>query len=249
VGSGKKRKENGPFEALRALKDKLSAEGEKGPPKKPAPEPPKRAAAATPDDEAFLFQRLLAGVKPLDRSRGRVPKERGDRAEGQGKSPALPGAARTMAERAAERGPEAEEAEAFAVHERLRELVENGARFEVADDGQRIEGRRLDLPLEALRRLRRGLLPIDARLDLHGMRLQEARTELEQFLRTTRARGERCLLVVHGKGDHSPQGVGVLRGEMGAWLSQGGSSQHVAAFVTACEGEGGEGAVYVLLRR
>jgi DNA-nicking Smr family endonuclease len=55
--------------------------------------------------------------------------------------------------------------------------------------------------------------------------------------------------VVHGKGEHSPQGVGVLRGEMAAWLSQGASSQHVAAFASAAERDGGEGAIYVLLRR
>jgi DNA-nicking Smr family endonuclease len=64
-----------------------------------------------------------------------------------------------------------------------------------------------------------------------------------------RARGERCVLVIHGKGEHSPQGAGVLRGEMAAWLSQGAASEHVAAFTTAGEHDGGEGAVYVLLRR
>ncbi|MGP6159215.1 MAG: Smr/MutS family protein, partial [Vulcanimicrobiaceae bacterium] len=251
LGGGKKRKESGPFEALRALKDKLSAEAEeeKAPPKKAVQVPVKRTAPPQPEDEALLLHRLLSGVKPLDKSRGRVPKERGERSEGDGTSSAPPGRGKNTAERAVERGRETEQAEAAAVQARLHELVEGGERFEVSDDGRRIEGRRVDLPLEALRRLRRGLLPIDARLDLHGMRVQEARGELDLFLRTMRARGERCLLVVHGKGEHSPQGMGVLRGEMGAWLSQGASSQHVAAFVTAREGDGGEGAVYVLLRR
>jgi DNA-nicking Smr family endonuclease len=101
----------------------------------------------------------------------------------------------------------------------------------------------------ALRRLRRGLLPIDGRLDMHGMMLQEARAQLELFLRTMRARGERCVLVIHGKGEHSPNGSGVLRGEISAWLSQGSSSEHVAAFASAQTQDGGEGAVYVLLRR
>jgi DNA-nicking Smr family endonuclease len=103
--------------------------------------------------------------------------------------------------------------------------------------------------MDALRRMRRGLLPIDARMDLHGMGAGDARAQLEIFLRTTRARGERCVLVIHGKGEHSPQGRGVLRGEIAAWLSQGPSSEHVAAFATAGEADGGEGAVYVLLRR
>jgi DNA-nicking Smr family endonuclease len=100
-----------------------------------------------------------------------------------------------------------------------------------------------------LRRLRRGLLPIDARLDLHGMGAREARMQLELFLRTMRARGERCVLVIHGKGEHSAGGMAILRGEIAAWLSQGSSSEHVAAFATAREDDGGEGAVYVLIRR
>ena len=95
----------------------------------------------------------------------------------------------------------------------------------------------------------RGNLPVDGRLDLHGMGAREAKGQLELFLRTMRSRGERCVLVIHGKGSHSPQGLGVLRGEIAAWLSQGASSVHVAAFATAAESDGGGGAVYVLLRR
>jgi DNA-nicking Smr family endonuclease len=131
----------------------------------------------------------------------------------------------------------------------VRPLVAERGGFEVADDCRRVEGRRVDLPMDALRRLRRGRLPIDARLDLHGMAVREARVQLELFLRTMRARGERCVLIIHGKGTHSPQGAGVLRGEIAAWLAQSASSEHVAAFATAGEHDGGEGAVYVLLRR
>jgi len=249
VGAGKKRKGSGPFEGLRALKEKLASEEKKPETKKPEPPRANRAAPPEAEDEAFLFHRMFAGVRPLDRSPGRVPKDRGERSDAGGKPASSRNAGPGVADRAAARGLEAEQAEAAAVRDRLRELVEGGARFEVADDGRRIEGRRVDLALDAVRRLRRGVLPIDARLDLHGMRVQEARVQLDLFLRTMRARGERCLLVVHGKGEHSPQGVGVLRGEMGAWLSQGPSSQHVAAFATAREADGGEGAVYVLLRR
>jgi DNA-nicking Smr family endonuclease len=72
---------------------------------------------------------------------------------------------------------------------------------------------------------------------------------VETFLSEKRARGDRCVLIVHGKGEHSPGGFGILRGEMSAWLSQGMSSAHVAAFSTASPEDGGEGAVYVLLAR
>jgi DNA-nicking Smr family endonuclease len=64
-----------------------------------------------------------------------------------------------------------------------------------------------------------------------------------------RGQRERTVLVIHGKGEHSPMGIGVLRGEIAAWLSQGPSSEHVAAFATARESDGGAGAVYILLRR
>src|SRR6185312_6693630 len=102
------------------------------------------------------------------------------------------------AERAVARSDEIAKAEADAVHAQLRCLVEGGSRFEVEDDGTRVEGRRVDLPMDALRKLRRGLLPIDARVDLHGLGVRESRAHLEQFLKTTRERGERCVLVIHG---------------------------------------------------
>jgi DNA-nicking Smr family endonuclease len=234
--AAKKSKARGPFEALRVLKDELKKKELEAPSRKPAPPPPPRATPAEPEDDAVLLNRLFAGVEPLDRSRGgRVPKQKVERA--------------TSVDEQVKRVREVAHAEAEAVHEHLRSLVEGRARFEVADDGQRVEGRRIDVPPEMLRRLRRGLVPVDARLDLHGMGVPEARGQLELFLRTTRSRGERCVLVVHGKGQHSPRGMGVLRGEIAAWLSQGASSEHVAAFATSSVADGGEGAVYVLLRR
>jgi DNA-nicking Smr family endonuclease len=238
VAGKKKKGAPGPFDALRALKEELAKkeEAKKEPARAKAPPPvaPKRAPDE-PEDEALLLHRLFAGVEPLDRTKGRMPKQHVER------SPAV--------ERQAKRGADAAQRDAEAVHEHLRSLVEARTRFEVADDGRRVEGRRVDLPMDALRRLRRGMLPIDGRLDLHGMSAREARAQLELFLRTMRARGERCVLVIHGKGEHSPGGLPVLRGEIAAWLSQGASSEHVAAFATASEADGGEGAVYVLLRR
>jgi DNA-nicking Smr family endonuclease len=236
----RKNRKDGPFESLRELKEELARkeqekEQEKQGSKLAPPAPMRSRKPDAPDDEAVLLHRLFAGVEPLDRSRGRLPRQRVERS--------------AAAERAATRGPDEARAEADAVHEHLRALVEGGARFEVADDGRRVEGRRIDVSMVALRRLRRGLLPIDGRLDMHGMMLQEARAQLELFLRTMRARGERCVLVIHGKGEHSPNGSGVLRGEISAWLSQGSSSEHVAAFASAQARDGGEGAVYVLLRR
>ncbi|HEY6461898.1 MAG TPA: Smr/MutS family protein, partial [Polyangiaceae bacterium] len=229
----------GPFDALRVLKDQMKRQDEdRKPPaaKKVAAPPAPARQPAEPEDEALLLHRLFAGVQPLDRKGGtRVPRQKVER------SPAV--------ERKAKAGQDAARAEAEAVHDHLRSLVEGATRFEVSDDGHRVEGRRVDLPPDAIRRLRRGNFPVDARLDLHGMRAGEARGQIELFLRTMRARGERCVLVIHGKGAHSLQGMAVLRGEIAAWLSQGPSSEHVAGFATASDADGGEGAVYVLLRR
>jgi DNA-nicking Smr family endonuclease len=232
-----KPKGRGPFESLRGLREELAKKDASG--KKPAAAPaapPRRPARdEQPEDEALLLHRMFAGVRPLDHTRSsRVPV--------QAVEPSA--AAQRMAA-----AREVARAEAEAVHERLRSLVEGTARFEVTDDGRRVEGRRGDVPMDLVRKLRRGLFPVDARLDLHGMGAGEARGQLELFLRTMRARGERCVLVVHGKGEHSPRGVGVLRGEIGAWLSQGTASEQVAAFSTARDADGGEGAVYVLIRR
>jgi len=248
-----KRTRGGPFEALRPLKEELARKGDVASSKKAKPTTgegrvlaasrmvaPSRAESAqvsseSENDEALLLHRSFAGVRPLDRARGRVTRQIVERSE--------------AVERAATRMRDSERTDADVVHEHLRALIDGQARFEVEDDGRNVEGRRLDLPRDALRRLRRGLLPIDARLDLHGLRVERAREQLESFLRMTRARGERCVLVVHGKGDHSPGGLGVLRGEMAAWLSQGAASEHVAGFATATGHDGGHGAVYVLLRR
>jgi DNA-nicking Smr family endonuclease len=239
VGKKQDKPGPGPFDALRTLRDELArnAQGAAAAPRKPAPartpvvtDPPRES-----DEEALLLHRMYAGVTPLGGTRARVPKQVLDKS--------------VSAARTAKRAADAAEADAAAVHARLRALVEGRERFEVADDGKRVEGRRIDLPMDVVRRLRRGSLPVDARLDLHGMSVREARAQLELFLRTMRSRGERCVLVIHGKGEHSPDGMGILRGEIAAWLSQGASSEHVAAFATASEHDGGEGAVYVLLRR
>jgi len=213
----------------------------KKPPPPPPPTPQRRESSLTKQerdeldalershDDEFFFSRLMGGVQPLGQDkRGRVTT-----------APKLPP---REAKTTKAHDPDAE------VREHLMNLVEGGARFEVTDDGKRLEGRRLDLADSTYRRLRRGELPIDARLDLHGKRAEDARDALERFLKEKRARRDRVVLVIHGRGEHSPAGVGVLRGEIAAWLSQGRASQHVAAFATAQGEEGGEGALYVLLR-
>ncbi len=224
------------------LEDEAAARAQKGQKPVKVAEPAeararsKAAAKADPHEDAESFHRMMSGVKPLDEAKAqRLPKALDVKLERTRVTQA------DLAERA--------KTEAEQVHEHLRQLVDGASRFEVIDDGKRVEGRRVDLAPQVLRSLRRGAVPVDARLDLHGKSEGEAREELTTFLREKRARGERCVLVIHGKGEHSPKGVGVLRGEIAAWLSQGRASEYVGAFVTALADDGGEGAVYVLLRR
>ena len=236
---------------LEGLKTKLDAEQKadeerrkaavaKGKPLAPprAPPPPRRAepsrTPASDLDDQMSFHRMMSGVTPLDTSaKSRVPMT----------TEVQPGAQRLKA--AEVKAKAAVEAEHALAH--LHSIVDDVARFEVSDDGRRVAGRRVDTPPELVRSLRRGLLPVDGRLDLHGLSSLQAQERLVEFLRTMRTQNERCVLVIHGKGERP--GAGVLRGEMAAWLSQGKAREHVAAFATARDDDGGEGAVYVALRR
>jgi DNA-nicking Smr family endonuclease len=121
--------------------------------------------------------------------------------------------------------------------------------FELEDDGSTLRGRRQDLDPGLLRKLRGGALRPTATLDLHGSRAEDARGLLAHFLERQKAQGHRVVLVICGRGTHSPGGAGVLRAELGTWLSAGPASRHVLAFTSARPEEGGDGAVYVLLRK
>jgi DNA-nicking Smr family endonuclease len=249
--SKKKKKEKldpkSPFAVLHGVKAKLAKDEEesarakvgKSSARAPAPrERPRPDSASTEAEDRLSFHRMMSGVTPIEQTKGRVPR-----------SAQVPPSGELVPRGRGAEAIAAVKDEEEAVHAHLRALIEGKERFEVEDDGRRISGRRVDLPIDALRKLRRGTTPIDARVDLHGLGVTEARATVEAFLRDKRVAGERCVLIIHGKGEHSPRAQPVLRGEIGAWLSQGAASEHVAAFVTADGGDGGEGAVYVLLRR
>ena len=98
---------------------------------------------------------------------------------------------------------------------------------------------------DVLRRLRRGEWSIQAQVDLHGHRVDEAREALVEFLRESVRRGRRCVRVVHGKGRGSAGKLPVLKGKVRHWLAQ---RDEVIAFCQARGADGGAGAVMVLLR-
>lgn len=109
-------------------------------------------------------------------------------------------------------------------------------------------------PLAALeertrRRLSRGLLELDARIDLHGMRQERAFAALISFLRHAQARGDRLVLVITGKGRAGEEGRGVLREAVPSWLARREFRALVVGFEEAGRRHGGAGALYVRLRR
>ena len=105
--------------------------------------------------------------------------------------------------------------------------------------------RRPEIGLDVVRKLRRGGWAIQAQIDLHGLRRDEARAQLNTFVREAAAQGLRCVRVVHGKGLGSPGREPVLKAKVRSWLVQ---KNEVLAFVQARPAEGGNGALVVLLR-
>lgn len=97
---------------------------------------------------------------------------------------------------------------------------------------------------DLLKKLRQGQWPIQAYLDLHGMQRDQARAALSNFLHKSKQARLRCVCVIHGKGINSRQAA-VLPAKVRSWLSQ---SELVQAFCPANPHDGGDGALYVLLR-
>jgi DNA-nicking Smr family endonuclease len=101
-------------------------------------------------------------------------------------------------------------------------------------------------------RLARGREAIDASLDLHGLTQAEAHAALAHFLRRSRAHGARLVLVITGKGARSDDFTadrGVLRRQVPLWLKSAELRDYVIGFDAAHAAHGGEGALYVRLRR
>jgi len=113
------------------------------------------------------------------------------------------------------------------------------------DTDEHLSYRRAGIGPDVTRKLRRGHWAIQAQIDLHGLRRDEARAQLAQFIRAARQQGLRCVRVVHGKGLGSPGKTPVLKGHVQGWLVQ---KKEVLAFVQARPADGGAGALVVLLQ-
>lgn len=107
-------------------------------------------------------------------------------------------------------------------------------------------------------RLQRGQMPIEARLDLHGRQQTAAHRELTAFINASHAVGRRCVLIITGKGTPRAEDAdeimpdrqrGVLKRQVPLWLSEPGLREKVLSVQPAQRQHGGDGALYVLLRR
>lgn len=113
------------------------------------------------------------------------------------------------------------------------------------DTDDALSFRRRGIGIDVVRKLRRGVWVLQGELDLHGLRRDEARERLAEFLRESARTGTRCVRIVHGKGHGSPGREPVLKAKVKSWLVQ---RSEVLAFTYARASDGGHGALIVLLK-
>ena len=170
--------------------------------------------------EASLFRRAMNDVAPLPPS-GRVSPE--------------PPRVRPVA-----RQRQLDEREALA--QSLSDEIDIAQMLETDD---RLSFRRPGVGNDALRKLRCGHWVVQARLDLHGLRRDDAREAVAAFVAQGARDGLRCVRVIHGKGLGSVDRQPVLKEKVMRWLAQ---REEVIAFCQAPPFAGGSGALLVLLR-
>ncbi len=105
-----------------------------------------------------------------------------------------------------------------------------------------------EIDLKTFKKIKRGAMTIDYRLDLHHMTRHEAKLSLINHVQLARRQGGRCFLAITGRGDAS-KGTGVIRKELPLWLETAPLNQYVYAYKQAARHDGGDGAFYLLLRR
>ena len=187
---------------------------------------PGQPADATPEPgpicDELAFAGAVADVRTLDQRRGRVTPLAGARV-----------------------------APSTAEQRRREELDQLGdaADFDLSFSDHHVVGRAHDVGRDIVAKLANGQFAVGAHVDLHGMVLEDALSRVDAFLLEEQRRGRRCLLVITGKGRNSPNQKGVLREAVPEWLASGPSARRVLALVTARPCDGGEGALYVLLRK
>lgn len=208
--------------AFEGLKEKITQAQE--PSEAPPKEEPRNSDL---EDEMGFFFDAMAGVTPLPEDQRRSVHGLGSRAK-----PSHP--------------PTDESRE---VMEQLRGLVRGSVELDITFSDEYIEGAVQGFSRKLMKKLKRGELPVQAHIDLHGLTKQEAETEVVNFLLESFRSGLRCVLIVHGRGLNSPENLPVLKEGLPQWLNRGRVRKMVLAFATARPYDGGTGATYVFLRQ
>jgi len=210
-------------DSFRDLKTLLKSKSISLPDRQPLDVPIQRIEVS-PEVEEKLFRKAMEGVKP-------IPK---NKVVGRKIQIELPEATRNR-----------EDTEAL---EKLANLVRYGTGFTVSDTPEYIEGTGYNVPPSIARRLHQGDFSIQAHVDLHGLRVDDAKETFEQFLDWAVTTGRRGVLIVHGRGLSSPSEP-ILKNKVKEWLTRGPWRKWVVAYCSARKCDGGAGATYLLLRQ
>jgi DNA-nicking Smr family endonuclease len=170
------------------------------------------------DPDATLFREAMRDVKPIAARQPVLPEKR--------KPPARA---------------------TFTAADRKRVLVESLEGFgesDITDSGDEIAFRREGVQTAVLRKLKRGEYRVESVCDLHGLRVEEAKHALREFLAESLARSLRCVRVIHGKGHGSGPRGPVIKTAVNMILRK---TAPVLAFTSARRVDGGTGAINVLL--
>jgi DNA-nicking Smr family endonuclease len=128
----------------------------------------------------------------------------------------------------------------------IQDMMSDEYFTEEVETGEELLFVRTGIQYKLLRKLKRGQFQISAELDLHGLNVEAARSNLNHFLQECRNENRRCVRIIHGKGLGSKHRGPVLKNMVNKWLRQ---RKEVLAFCSAIPAHGGTGAVYVLLKR
>ena len=120
--------------------------------------------------------------------------------------------------------------------------------FDVEEWGERVEGVAQGIDRQLLARIKRGELPAEVRIDLHGLDLEGARQSVDRGIEAAQQLGQRCVVLIHGRGLHSG-GNPVLKRAVLDWVTTPPLASRVMAFASAPTSDGGTGALYVYLRK
>jgi DNA-nicking Smr family endonuclease len=120
---------------------------------------------------------------------------------------------------------------------------------------ERLSRAPVNMDNKAFGKMRRGKLKPEARIDLHGMTMDQAHPELLGFILNSQAMGRRLVLVITGKGKLRDEGGpmparhGILRHQVPQWMALPPISSAILQVTPAHLTHGGQGAYYVYLRR